>query len=81
MKEEFNEETKLSKQLDEYNITIPTERLHKKRSYYERFLHYLASPTKDPLEYMTASSSGLFLLKMLPVPAVLLLAFLQGTLL
>lgn len=81
MKEEFNKETELSKQLDEYKIMIPTKQLNKKRSYYERFLRYLASPTKDPLEHMTASSSGLLLLKILPVPAVLLLALLQGLLL
>lgn len=81
MKEDFKEETELSKQLDQYKITIPTEQLNKKQAHFERFLRYLASPTKDPLEHMTASSSGLFLLKVLPVPTVLLLALLQGMLL
>lgn len=81
MKEEFNEETELSKQLEHYKIKIPTEQLQKKRAHLERFLRYLASPTKNPLEHMTASSSGLLLLKVLPVPVVLLLALLQGLLL
>lgn len=81
MKEEFREETELTKQLDQYKITIPTQQLSKKRSRYERFIRYLASPTKDPLEHVTASSSGLLLLKVLPLPAVILLALLQGLLL
>lgn len=81
MKEEFKEETELSKQLEQYKITIPTEQLNKKRSHFDRFLRYLTSPTKDPLEQVTASSTGLLFLKVLPVPAVLLLALLQGLLL
>lgn len=81
MKEAFKEETELSKQLDQYEIAIPTEQLHKKRSHYERFIRYLASPTKDPLEHVTASSFGLLLLKVLPLPAGILLALLQGLLL
>lgn len=76
MIEEFKEETQLSKQFDQYKITsLPSD--CKKRSHFERFLRYLASPTKDPLERMTASSSGLLLLKVLSVPAVIFLAFLQ----
>ncbi|WP_342533763.1 hypothetical protein MHB40_01735 [Lysinibacillus sp. FSL K6-0057] len=81
MKEEFRKEKALSKQLEQYKIEIPTHQLNKRLTLYERFIRYLASPTKDPLEHVTASSSGLLSLKILPLPFVILLAFLQGLLL
>ena len=65
MKEEFKDETELSKQLDQYKIAIPKDKLNKKLTLYERFIRYLASPTKDPLEHVTTSSYGLLSLKLL----------------
>lgn len=78
MKEIFKEEIEISKKLNQYKVDISTEKLNKKRLMYERFLHYLASPTKDPLENVTASASGLLSLKLLPIPCVIILAFFQG---
>lgn len=80
MKEEFKDELKLLKQLDQYKVEVPKHKLIKKLTPYERFIRYLASPTKDPLENVTATASGFLSLKALPLVAGLLFALLQGLL-
>jgi len=80
MKEEFKKEIELSKQLDLYKVVIPKHKLNQKLNIYQRFIRYLASPTKDPLEQVTASSTGFLSFKILPLACGLLLALLQGVL-
>lgn len=80
MKEEFKEEIELSKQLNQYKVEIPKHKLNQKLTIYQRFIRYLASPTQDPLEQVTASSTGYLSLKTLPLVCGLLLALLQGIL-
>ena len=81
MKEEFNSEDKLTNLLDAYKVEIPTKKLALKQSKYQRFIRYLTSPTKDPLEALTDSSNGYVFLKLFPLAFGLFLAIIQGFLL
>lgn len=77
MKEEFKGEVELSKMLDLDKVDVPRQKLNQRLSLYQRFIRYLASPTKDPLERVTTSSAGFFSFNTLPIACGLLLAFLQ----
>jgi len=81
MKEEFKNEIELLEQLDKYKVEVPKHRLNEKLTPYQRFIRYLASPTKNPLEEVTATSTGFLYLKVLPLVGGLLIALLQGLLL
>ena len=77
MKEDFKEEKELTKLLNLYRVDIPKQ-LTEKLNIYQRFIRYLASPTKDPLEEITDSSKGYLFLKTFPLTGAFLLALLQG---
>ena len=47
MKEDFNNEKELANLLDAYKVDIPTKKLAAKQSMYQRFIRYLASPTRS----------------------------------
>lgn len=67
MKEEFNREERLKIWLDEFEVKIPKELEQFKRSRWQRFMGYLASPTQDPLEEMNSTLRGFKALKILPI--------------
>lgn len=67
LKDEFQQEEQLKKQLDKYEVQIPELSYQMKRSRWERFIQYLASPTKDPLEPICTSSVGFTSLRVVPI--------------
>ena len=77
MKEEFKNEKELTKRLDAYKVDIPTKKLAIKQSAFDRFIRYLASPAKDPLEKLSDSSSGYMFLKLFPLACGIFLAVMQ----
>ncbi|MGN4124740.1 hypothetical protein ACMGD3_06930 [Lysinibacillus sphaericus] len=48
-----------------------------KKSRWQRFIQYLASPTKDPLEPIYTSSVGFTLLKIVPLVTAIFMTILQ----
>ena len=81
MRDEFKEEKELANLLDAYKIDIPTKKLATKQSMFQRFIRYLGSPAKDPLEKLTDSKNSYVLTKVIPLACGLFLAILQGLLL
>ena len=63
LKDEFQQE----KQLDKYEEQLPELSYQMKRSSWQRFIQYFASPTKDPLEHICTSSVGYTSLKVIPI--------------
>ncbi|MEK4386145.1 hypothetical protein MKZ25_10090 [Solibacillus sp. FSL W7-1464] len=77
MNEEFNKEKELSNMLDSYKFDIPVTKLAQKQSTFQRFIRYLGSPSKDPLENCTNQSNGYLFFNIFPVVCGLFLAILQ----
>lgn len=71
----FDRERFLSSKLDEYHVNVPDFPM--KRSKWDRFLRFLASPAKNPLEPIITSSDGMLLVKAGPLIAVAVLAIIQ----
>ncbi|MFD1413108.1 hypothetical protein [Oceanobacillus jeddahense] len=67
LKDEFNKEDTLKKELDQFQVIIPEQKLRQKQTSWQRFIHYLASPAKDPLEKATVTLTGLNLTRMVPL--------------
>lgn len=66
-KDELQQEEQVKKHLDKYEVQIPELSYQMKRNRWERFIQYLASPTKDPLEPICTSSVGFTSLKVVPI--------------
>lgn len=81
MKDEFKDDKELANLLDAYKVDIPTKKLAVKQPIYQRFIRFLGSPAKDPLEKLTDSTNGYRLSKLLPLACGLLLSIIQGLLL
>ncbi|MGN7476334.1 hypothetical protein ACTHOQ_00650 [Solibacillus silvestris] len=77
MKEEFKNEEELKKMLDHYNVKIPIKKLADRQSAFNRFIRFLGSPAKDPLEKLSDSSNGYVFLKLFPLACGLFLAIMQ----
>ncbi|MFJ7951089.1 hypothetical protein ACIQZG_06100 [Lysinibacillus sp. NPDC096418] len=77
LKDEFNNEPQLKNSLDEYEIEVPKQLTHFKKSRWQRFIHYLASPTKDPLEPICSSSIGYTSLKVIPIVTAIFITIIQ----
>lgn len=77
LKDEFRKEPQLKNSLDEYEIKVPKQLTHFKKSRWQRFLHYLASPTKDPLEPICSSSVGFTSLKVIPIVTAIFITIIQ----
>lgn len=77
MKQEdpFEKEPYVKKKLDEYYISIPD--FPRKRSRFERFIHILASPSKNPFEPFVATANGMMLLKIVPPIAMAIIGIIQ----
>ncbi|MEK4628624.1 MAG: hypothetical protein ABS944_10995 [Solibacillus sp.] len=80
MKDEWKDEKVLVKMLDQYEVKVPIDKLAATPSKYLRFIRYLTSPAKDPLDLVTESVRGYQLAKLLPLGCGLFLAILQGIL-
>lgn len=77
LKDEFQKEQWLKDSLDHDKVEIPKQLMTYKKSRWQRFLQYLASPTKDPLEPICTSSVGYTSLKVVPIVAAVFITILQ----
>ncbi|MGE7910346.1 hypothetical protein [Lysinibacillus xylanilyticus] len=77
LKDEFQKEQWLKDSLDHDKLEIPQQLMTYKKSRWQRFLQYLASPTKDPLEPICTSSVGYTSLKVVPIVAAVFITILQ----
>ncbi|MBD8036348.1 hypothetical protein H9635_06290 [Solibacillus sp. A46] len=77
MKEDFKNEEELTNLLDTYKIDVPTKKLSVKQSPFNRFIRYLGSPAKDPLEKLSDSNNGYLFLKLFPLASGIFLAMIQ----
>ncbi|KAA9021058.1 hypothetical protein [Niallia endozanthoxylica] len=71
----FDKDQHLRTKLDEYHVDIPDFPMKPKR--WERFINFLASPAKDPLDPLISSSHGILLLKIAPVIGTAAFAIIQ----
>ncbi|PMC33772.1 hypothetical protein CJ195_26810 [Bacillus sp. UMB0899] len=71
----FKKDLHLSKKLDEYHIDIPDFPMKPNR--WERFINFLASPAKDPLDPLLSTSNGLLVLKLIPILGTGAIALIQ----
>lgn len=67
LKDEFNKENKLKEELDQFHVIVPEQKLRQKQTAWQRFIHYLASPAKDPFEKTTVTLTGLNLTRIVPL--------------
>ncbi|MBA4535981.1 hypothetical protein H1Z61_02215 [Bacillus aquiflavi] len=77
LKDEFTTEETLKKRLDEYTVVIPKEKLSMKQTRWQRFIRYVASPTKDPLETIHTTSTGLKLFRTIPLASAVFITAIQ----
>ncbi|MFF5994672.1 hypothetical protein AAGS61_07910 [Lysinibacillus sp. KU-BSD001] len=77
LKDEFDKEPSLQKRLDEYKVEVPQSLAQFKVSRWQRFIEFLASPAKDPLEQIHSSSSGYNAMKLVPLASAVLITILQ----
>ncbi|QDP99077.1 hypothetical protein FOH38_00130 [Lysinibacillus fusiformis] len=77
LKDEFHKESQLKNNFDQYEVELPKQLMRYKKSRWQRFIQYLVSPTKDPLEPICTSSVGFTLLKIVPLGAAIFMTILQ----
>lgn len=75
MSMEPRKDKKLQQKLATYEVNVPEFPLKKNR--WNRLIHYLASPAKNPFEKYTQSFRGIALLQTIPIVGALLLALFQ----
>jgi hypothetical protein len=51
--------------MEKYHVDVPDFQM--KANKWERFIHLLASPAKDPFESLISTVNGVFILKMVPL--------------
>lgn len=67
LKDELKKEDKLKKELDQFHVIVPKQKLIQKQTAWQRFIRFLASPAKDPLEKTTVTLTGLNLTRTIPL--------------
>ncbi|WP_416828235.1 hypothetical protein [Ectobacillus polymachus] len=72
----FNKDHYLCTKLDEYHVDIPDFPM--KYSRWERFINFLASPAKDPVDPFISTTDGVMLLKIVPIIGTAALALIQA---
>lgn len=70
----FKKEQLVRSKLDEYHVEVPDFPM--KRNKWERVINYLASPANNPIEPFI-SSSGVILLKVLPIAGTIVISLIQ----
>ncbi len=73
----FEKEQFLRAKLDEYHVEVPEFPQKGKKQQWERFIYFLASPTNNPIESYTATTTGVIFLKISPIIGAGLLGILQ----
>jgi hypothetical protein len=74
--DQFKKESHLRTKLDEYHVDIPDFPMKAKG--WDRFIHILASPTKDPLDPLVSTPSGVMTLKIAPAVGIAGLVIVQA---
>ncbi|MEK4228240.1 hypothetical protein [Solibacillus sp. FSL H8-0538] len=77
MKEDIKKDKALMQHLEQYKVEVPAFTSKTKKTSWNRFIHYLASPTKDPLEQLSTSSAGYISLKVVPLVAAFVITVIQ----
>ncbi|MEK4299489.1 hypothetical protein MKY30_08870 [Oceanobacillus sp. FSL W8-0428] len=77
LKDEFNKEDKLKEELDQFHVIVPERKLVQKQTAWQRFIRYLASPAKDPLEKTTVTFTGLNLTRIVPLALGIVISIVQ----
>ncbi|GEN86123.1 hypothetical protein [Oceanobacillus sojae] len=77
LKDEFNKEDKLKEELDQFHVIVPEPKLVQKQTAWQRFIRYLASPAKDPLEKTTVTFTGLNLTRIVPLALGIVISIVQ----
>lgn len=71
----FEKDHHLKNKLNEYHVEVPDFPMKANR--WERFIRFLASPAKDPLEPLISTNNGLIALTLAPVIAAAAFALIQ----
>ncbi|KYG88893.1 MULTISPECIES: hypothetical protein [Metasolibacillus] len=77
LNKEWKKEQKLQQHLDQFEVQIPEKLATYKKSRLDRFITYLGSPAKDPLEKWNSTSAGYTALRIMPIVCGLVLAIVQ----
>lgn len=73
----FDKEQFLRSKLDEYHVNVPEFTRKEKRQKWERVIHFLASPTNNPIDSYTTTTTGIMFLKISPIVGAGVLGLLQ----
>ncbi|MEC3885141.1 hypothetical protein VKA52_15515 [Halobacillus sp. HZG1] len=74
-KNPFEREEQLKHQLDQYKVDVSNVEWERSRK--SRWIHYLASPTNNPLDLLMETMRGWTLTKVIPAVLSMCLAILQ----
>ncbi|MCT6923216.1 hypothetical protein [Metasolibacillus sp.] len=77
LNDEWKEEHELQRRLDQFDVQIPEKLVTYKKSRWDRFITYLGSPAKDPLEKWNSTSTGYTMLRIAPIICGFVLAVVQ----
>lgn len=77
LKDEIDKDPMLQKILNAYEVEVPQSLAQFKVNRWQRFIEFLASPAKDPLERIHSSSSGYSAMKVVPLASAVLITILQ----
>jgi hypothetical protein len=75
----FKKDPYLRTKLDEYHVEVPD--FPRKPNRWGRFINFLASPAKDPIEPLVSTSGGVLLLKVAPLIAIAAFGLIQALIL
>jgi hypothetical protein len=73
----FKKEHYLRMKLDEDHVEVPDFPMNPKRKRWERLVDVLASPAKNPMEPIISTTTGLVLVKVVPVIGAVVISFIQ----
>lgn len=73
----FKKELHLRTKLDEYHVDIPNFPMQSRGKRWERFINFLASPAKDPIEPLISTTAGFAVLKLAPIIGMAVISILQ----
>jgi len=65
----------LRKKLSSYKVNVPEFSM--KRNRWDRFINFLASPAKNPLEHLIASTKSIIALTSIPLISAIMISILQ----
>ncbi|TDL31301.1 hypothetical protein E2R51_13080 [Jeotgalibacillus sp. S-D1] len=73
----FKNDQFIKSKLDEYHVEIPDIPIRTKTKRWDRFISYLGSPAKNPIEPAVSTTNRLLLVKTVPLVGAAVLTLLQ----